>query len=206
MKVRELGVIEAIGAGGAVPVPVSVTVCGDPVALSATESMAEKLAAEAGVNVTEIEQLAPAASELLQVLLCAKSPGFVPPRLTLLMVKAASPLFLRVTACMALVVPVCAVNAREGGVSEAAGVGMLVPVPLRATTCGDPVALSVTEMMAEKLVAEAGVKVMEMEQLAPAASELPQVFVCAKSEGFVPPTLMLLMVSVASPVFLSVAA
>jgi hypothetical protein len=34
------------------PVPVRLAVCGDPVALSPTESVAAKLAAEAGVNVT----------------------------------------------------------------------------------------------------------------------------------------------------------
>jgi hypothetical protein len=39
-------------AAGAVPVPLSDTVCGEPEALSATESVAEKLAAEAGVKVT----------------------------------------------------------------------------------------------------------------------------------------------------------
>ena len=39
-------------ATGAVPVPVSDTVCGEPEALSATESVAEKLDAEAGVKVT----------------------------------------------------------------------------------------------------------------------------------------------------------
>jgi len=41
-----------LGIGAAVPVPVRDDVCGDPVALSATESVAEKLAAEAGVKVT----------------------------------------------------------------------------------------------------------------------------------------------------------
>ena len=39
-------------ATGATPVPVKLAVCGDPEALSATDSVAEKLAAEAGVNVT----------------------------------------------------------------------------------------------------------------------------------------------------------
>jgi hypothetical protein len=39
-------------AAGAVPVPVNDTVCGEPEALSATDSVAEKLIAEAGVNVT----------------------------------------------------------------------------------------------------------------------------------------------------------
>jgi hypothetical protein len=37
---------------GAVPVPVRVAVCGDPEALSATESVDEKVVAEAGVKVT----------------------------------------------------------------------------------------------------------------------------------------------------------
>jgi len=48
----EAGVSEAIGAGAAVPVPVSVELCGEPTALSATCSVAVKLAADAGVNVT----------------------------------------------------------------------------------------------------------------------------------------------------------
>ena len=39
-------------AAGAVPVPLSDTVCGEPEALSATESVAEKLDADAGVKVT----------------------------------------------------------------------------------------------------------------------------------------------------------
>jgi hypothetical protein len=39
-------------APGAVPVPESDTVCGDPDALSATDNVAEKLTAEAGVKVT----------------------------------------------------------------------------------------------------------------------------------------------------------
>ena len=43
------GVSEATGA---IPVPVKLAVCGDPETLSATESVAAKLAAEAGVNVT----------------------------------------------------------------------------------------------------------------------------------------------------------
>lgn len=48
--------------------PVTVTICGEPVALSATETVAAKLAAEAGMKVTEMEQLAPAASVVPQVL------------------------------------------------------------------------------------------------------------------------------------------
>jgi hypothetical protein len=35
----------------------------------------------------------------------------------------------------------------------------VVPVPVRADICGDPLALSATESVAEKLLADAGVKV-----------------------------------------------
>jgi hypothetical protein len=47
---------------GAVPVPVSPTECGLPVALSFTVRVAERAPVAFGVNVTEIVQLAPAAS------------------------------------------------------------------------------------------------------------------------------------------------
>ena len=46
------GVSAAIGAGAGVPVPVSVVDCVVGLALSVTVSVAEKLIAEAGVNVT----------------------------------------------------------------------------------------------------------------------------------------------------------
>jgi hypothetical protein len=41
-----------VGATAAVPVPLRAVVCGEPEALSATDSVAVKLAAEAGVKVT----------------------------------------------------------------------------------------------------------------------------------------------------------
>ena len=86
--------------------PLRVTVCGEPVALSVMESVAEKLAAEAGVKVTEMEQLSPAATELPQVLVCAKSLGLVPARLIPVIVRGALPGFESVAVCGALVVPV----------------------------------------------------------------------------------------------------
>ena len=62
--------------------PVSVTVCGDPVELSATESVAEKLAADAGVKVTEMVHVDVIASEDPQVLAeIAKSVGIELPTL-----------------------------------------------------------------------------------------------------------------------------
>jgi len=190
---------------GAVPVPESATVCSDPAALSAIERVAAKLAAEAGVKVTEIEQLAPAASDVPQVLVCAKSDGLAPASVIPEIVSAALPVFLSVAVCAAEVVPVVAVKLSDDGVSDAIGAGGTVPVPLSWTVCGEPVALSTIESVAAKLAAEAGVKVTEIEQLAPAASELPQVLVWAKSDGLVPASVMPEIVSAALPVFLSAA-
>ena len=203
-KVSEVGERETAGAAAVVPVPLSATVCGEPVALSATESVAAKLAAEAGVKVTEMEQVAFAASELPQVLVWAKSVGFVPVIEIPEMVSAAVPVFLSVTVCAVEVEPETAEKVSDVGEREAAGADAVVPVPLRVTVCGEPVALSATESVAAKLAADAGVKVTEMEQLALAASELPQVLVCAKSVGLVPVIEMLEMVRAAVPVFLSV--
>ena len=53
------------------------------------------------------------------------------------------------------------------------------PVPVRATVCGLPVALSVTVMVPGWLPVAVGVKVTVMVQLAPAATEVPQVLVWA---------------------------
>jgi len=89
-----------------VPVPVSVAVCGDPAALSTTESVAAKLAADAGVNVTEIVHVPSEASELPQVFAeMAKSAGLVPPRVTLVMVSVALPGLVSVMFCAVAVVP-----------------------------------------------------------------------------------------------------
>ncbi len=70
-----------------------------------------------------------------------------------------------------------AVKVNVEGESAATGVDAEVPVPLKATVCGDPLALSATDRVAAKAVADAGVKVTEIEQLAFAASELLQVLV-----------------------------
>ena len=66
-KVRLVAESVAIGAGAVCPVPVRVTVCGEPGALSATLSAAVKPVAVAGVKFTEMLQLLLAASAEPQV-------------------------------------------------------------------------------------------------------------------------------------------
>ena len=119
----------------AAPVPFSATVSvGLAGSLLMILSDADRAPTAVGLNVTLIEQLAPATRLAPHVLVWAKSPGLVPVRLTLVIVSGAVPVLDNVTVCAALVVPtVWLPNVREVGVAEATGP---VPVPLRATVCG----------------------------------------------------------------------
>ncbi len=56
-----------------------------------------------GVNVSEIVQLAPAATLEPQLFVCAKSPGFVPPIAIAEISNGEPPVFLKVTVCGVLV-------------------------------------------------------------------------------------------------------
>src|SRR5262249_49316599 len=57
----------------------------------------------------------------------------------------------------------------------------ITPKPLSAIACGDPDALSTTEMEPGREPGADGAKTILIEQLAPAATEVPQLFVCVKS-------------------------
>jgi hypothetical protein len=106
-----------------------------------------------------MEQLDPAASVAPQAFApveMAKSPGFAPVIVGTMLFSEAVPVFDSVAASAAEVVPVGVFGKVTGELREAAAA---VPVPVRDEVCGDPVALSATESVAEKLVAEAGVKV-----------------------------------------------
>jgi hypothetical protein len=145
---------------GEVPVPMMAADCGEPVALSATETEAEKAVAEAGVKVTLIVQVAPAARLAPQLLVWAKSAALVPVTEMLLMVRAALPGLESVMGRAVAEVPTSVPGKASGlGLSVACGVGAVVPVPVRVAVCGEPVALSDTESCAEKLAAVAGVNV-----------------------------------------------
>jgi hypothetical protein len=76
---------------------------------------------------------------------------------------------------------------------------VLVPVPMRLTVCGLPLALSVTETEAVRVPLAEGVKVTLIVQLVPAATELPQVLVWAKSLALAPVSAMLVILNAALP-------
>ena len=90
---------------GAPPVPVRVTDCGLPVALSLMATVAVRVPGAVGAKVTLIVQLPPAATELPQLLLWLKSPALLPANTRLVMPKAAFPELVSRMAWAALVVP-----------------------------------------------------------------------------------------------------
>ena len=122
-KVRLVGVRVTAGAAAA-PVPVRLTVCGEPVALSAIDSEAVNAPVAAGLNSTEIVQLAAAAKEVVQVFAeMRKDVAFVPSAaVSDVSVSAAVPEFFIVTTCAAVVMPtVVDAKVRLVGVRVTAG-------------------------------------------------------------------------------------
>jgi len=134
-KLRPCG--ERLTAGADTPVPVKLSVCGLPVALSVMVSEALREPVADGVNVTLIVQLAPAPTLVWQLFVWAKSPEFVPLRAMLDMLREALPVFESITLCAALVEPVpCWPNVRLVGERLAMGAdggGGLLPPPPQAT-------------------------------------------------------------------------
>jgi len=119
----------------------------------------------------------------------------------LVSVNVAVPLFVKVTLCAALVVPGTCVKVNDVGLIVSPGAEA---APLRATVCGDPLALSVIVIVAVKFPLDAGVNAIENEHEAPAATVAPQLFVSAKLAAFPPPSTMLVIESEPVPVLVNV--
>jgi len=157
-----------------------------------------------GVKATPIVQFAPAATELPQVsATSAKSAAFVPVIVRLLMLSVVLPPLVRVTVWALLVIAIGSLpNERLVGERLAAAA---VPVPERLRDWGLPPALSVMLTEAERLPLVVGSKVTLIVQLPPAATEVPQVLVCAKSPVLAPVSAMLETLSAAVPLLVRVA-
>lgn len=182
------GVTTAIGT--ATPVPLKATVWVDPATLfelSVIVNVVLRAPVALGVKVTVIEQLAPIATEAPQLLVSAKSVALPPFSATLAIVKAALPelvtvIFSALLAVFRFWLP----NPITVGVTTA--VGTFTPVPASETACVAPVTaleLSVIVRVALRAPIAPGVKVTEMLQFAPAATEV-QPLARVKSVAFVP--------------------
>jgi sorbitol-specific phosphotransferase system component IIC len=144
-KLSDEGESEATGRGAAVPVPLRLIICGEPVALSVTRMLPVTPPVVTGAKVTEMAQLVPAASDAPQLLVSLNRPtrGELGAEMPV-MVSGTLPVLLSVTVCAAEVVPAAAEKLRDEGVSTATGAEAAVPEPLSATVCGEPLALSET--------------------------------------------------------------
>ena len=172
-------------------------------ALSVKLTEADRLPLAVGSNVTLIVQLAPAPTELPQVLVCAKSPGLAPVSAMPERFKAALPPLVRVAVTIPLLVLTDWLpNERLAGERLTAAA---VPVPERLTVWGLPAELSATLSNAVRLPLAAGVKVMLNVQVDPAGSELPQLLVWAKSPGLAPVIVTLEMLRAPVPALSKVA-
>ena len=102
-------------------------------------------------------QLPDPAATVEQLLVCEKSPAFVPVMLTPLMVKVAVPgLVTVIDSAVLLVLKSWLPKLQEVGEKL---ICAAVPVPVSVTVCGEPAALSVTEIEALRLPVADGVKV-----------------------------------------------
>jgi len=143
--------------------------------LAVTVKAPERLPAAVGVKLTATMQLAPTSTVAAQLLLWEKSPVAVIEEI----VSAAVPLLVSVTAEALPVVPaVWLGKVREPGAKTSVGA---VPCPLRLTIAGPAGAFPEMRRLPARLPGADGLKVTAMAQLAPTATEVPQVLVWAKS-------------------------
>jgi hypothetical protein len=177
------------------PVPTKVTVCGLPPPASVTDTAADARPLAAGVKVTVIVQVLLAGTLDPQVFVSGKSTGSVPVT-AILTAKADLEEFLNVATCGLLDCP----TATDPKLMSAGDSVTTVPVPLRATDCGLPVALSVIVTAPVRVFGIVGLKVMVIVQFAPTATLVPQVLVSVKS----PDGAICVIVSVALPTLVSV--
>src|SRR5215469_8923193 len=102
-------------------------VCGLPPPLSAMEIVALRLPVAVGLNFRMIVQLLDGPTDETQLLVWLKSPGFVPPRVTPVMLKAVAPTLVKVTFWAALVTPTLV----KGNATLTAENLTWLPTPLR---------------------------------------------------------------------------
>ena len=155
------------------PVPAKVTSCGLPPPVSEIDTFAVREPNTIGLKVTVIEQLAPAATLVPQVLVWEKSLAFVPVTVIDFTVMACTLVLVSVTLCGVLVEPTLTFPKLRLDDESCTN----VPVPVRVAACGLPGALSVMVMAAVCVFVLDGLKVTLIVQFAPAATLEPQVLV-----------------------------
>ena len=149
------------------------TLCGDPLALSATFSEAVRVPVPPGVNTTEIGQLDPAANVVPQLVVLVKSEALFPAMEIAMPVSCAFPVFCRLIIWPELVMPtVWLAKVIDDAENDTAGP---MPVPVRETEifpCGDWI-----ERAPFSAPVAAGLKVTFTVHVAPLVRDDPQLLV-----------------------------
>src|SRR5579863_1049 len=169
-----------------VPVPLSEIACGDPLPESVIVTFALCAPVPAGANATSIVQFAAGASVAPHVVSITKSAAPVPVTVIPVMSRIAVPWLVTVTLFAAELVP-CVTDPNASVVALSVTESAATPVPLSATVCGEPDALSETIKLALKAEAFAGRKAIITWQLALAPSDPPKSVTSTNDAGFAPP-------------------
>jgi hypothetical protein len=160
----------------AVPVPLKATVCGLAPPLSEMPRVAFRVPVAVGLKVTVMVQLAVAATELPQLLVCVKSDALVPLTEMLVIFSDVVPLvFVINTVCGAPDV----LTGTLPKLKELAERLTTVPLPDRETVCGLELALSLTLRVPLRVPVVVGVKVTLIVHFAPPARLLTHVLLAA---------------------------
>src|SRR5437764_1435404 len=145
------------------PVPVKLTGAGAVLLLLVSDKEPVRLPTEIGAKTTLMVQLAPAPSDVPQLLVWLKSPATV----SEVIVSAVFPLLVSVMVCAALEVPTsCEAKVRDEGENAATAAR---PVPLKLTGAGGVLLLLDNDNDPVRLPSADGLKTTLMVQLAPAA-------------------------------------
>jgi hypothetical protein len=156
-----------------IPVPLSKTVCGAPIAELCIVKVAKKGPDPVGVNVTLTEQFDAATVIAPEQLFVAWNAFGLAPPIGVVNVKVVLPVFCKKTLRGLLVVPaVCLPNSNEVGETGASVAVAFNPVPDRETDCRAG-SLSVTVNVPNAKPADVGEKTMLNVQLCPGASPPP---------------------------------
>jgi hypothetical protein len=153
------------------PVPERLITCGVFVPLSLIVSVPVLAPTTVGENVMLIEHFVPAATDVPHVFVSPQSPAT-----TILVIETLTDsLFVKLAVLAVLVVPVdCPSNAMVTGNAATAA----IPVPVKPTVCGLPLALSVIVNVPFSAAAIVGLNVTLIVHFAPAATDAPHVLVC----------------------------
>ena len=183
------------------PVPVSEILSGESGALSVIVTDAVEAPRAVGSKCPWMEQLAPGARLVPQLLEKANSGAFVPVTAMLVIARAAVPVLVSVTDCdSAGVFKVVEPKARLGDDRLTSG---CTPVPLRVMLCGELLSLSMRTTDAVSAPVTVGAKCPWMMQLAPAARLAPQSLAKSNDEAFPPVTAMLVNEIAVPPVLVT---